>query len=78
MNKRPAAFWIALTGGGSHCCQDRNEPGVCSFFCEHARKFTVLDTLTSLEESSDSDKTTPGSLDHTPYLVGLYVTGGGI
>jgi hypothetical protein len=55
------AFWIALMGGGSHRCQDRNEPGFRSFFCEHARKFTVLEALTSLEESGYSAKRPPVS-----------------
>ena len=72
------AFWIVLTGGGSHRCQDQNETGFRSFFCEHARKFTVLKALTSLEKSSYSAKTTAGPLDHTPDLVGLHVTAGGI
>jgi LacI family transcriptional regulator len=78
MSRRPVAFWIALTGGGSHRRQDQNETGFRSFFSEHARKLTVLEALMSLEESSYSAKTTPDPLDHAPDLVGLHVTGGGI
>jgi hypothetical protein len=58
MSKRPVAFWIARTGGGSHRCQDQIEMGFRSFFCEHVEKYTILKAQTSLEEPSHSAKMT--------------------
>ena len=64
---------------GSHrfLCQDVSESGFRSYFREHAAGFTVMEPLTSLEETRFAYENTLDLLRRTPDLVGLYVTGGG-
>jgi LacI family transcriptional regulator len=75
--KRPGKVGIFI-GSHRYRCQDLNEMGFRSHFREHAPEFTVLEALTSLEDSRYAAEMTRELLARNPDLVGLYVAGGGV
>jgi len=67
-----------LVGNHRYQCQEQNESGFRSYFREHAPGFTLLEPLSTFEESSVAEEMTEKLLREHPDLAGLFVSGGGI
>jgi LacI family transcriptional regulator len=75
--RKPGKVGI-LVGSHRYRCQDQNEIGFRSYLREHAPNFSLIEPLTSLEDSRYSAEITRDLVARNPDLVGLYVAGGGI
>jgi LacI family transcriptional regulator len=64
-----------LVGNHRYQCQEQNESGFRSYFREHAPGFTLLEPLSTFEESSVAEEMTEKLLREHPDLAGLFVSG---
>jgi LacI family transcriptional regulator len=67
-----------LVGNHRYQCQEQNESGFRSYFREHAPEFTLLEPLSTFEQSAIAQEMTEKLLREHPDLAGLFLAGGGI
>ncbi len=75
--KGPGKLGI-LVGNPRYRNHEMNESGFRSYFRELAPDFSLLEPLSTFEQSAVAQEMTEKLLDEHPDLAGLYVSGGGI
>lgn len=75
--KAPGKIGI-LVGNHRYRNQDLNESGFRSYFREYDSGFTLLEPLSTFEQSAVAREMTEQLLKDHPDLAGLYISGGGI